>query len=253
MPTAEPGLAHVGGGNSLEVTLYAADREVAEALARLRELEAVPEHETEEMAESEPPPVAETDEYEDEARVSGLPDTSLALLVLGELLAYEDPRQAASAARRISVGAAGTLRDLAVTLADRGVELEVDIGGNQVVASPEWSLGVVEHLDAKREEPPASVKVTGTLQGANARGEGAFEIVSDPNLPLDTRVGSRMRPGDVVKGTLTPKAIRQIRAGNLWNSHVEGTVEVVRSRRGRSLRVEGRRLLAVRPAFRRGS
>jgi len=52
-----------------------------------------------------------------------------------------------------------------------------------------------------------------------------------------------------VKGKLTPNAIRQIQADNLWNRHVVAAIEVVRSRRGKSLRVEGRRLLSVQPRF----
>jgi hypothetical protein len=256
MPTAEPGLAYVGAGNSIEVTLYASDREVAEALARVSE----PDGATgpDETPELEPPwPTVgdrEDDEHDDghTVEVASLPDTSLALVVLGEILRYEDPEDAASAARRISVGAADGLRDLALTLADRDVELEVAIGEDQVVAPPDWSLAVVEQLDAKREEPKVSVKVTGFLRGANARGDGEFEIESDRNLPLDSRLGSRMRPGDVVKGTLSRHAVRQIRAGNLWNSQVEGTVEVTRTRKGRSLRVEGRRLTSVRAAPRKG-
>jgi hypothetical protein len=41
----------------------------------------------------------------------------------------------------------------------------------------------------------------------------------------------------------------RFKADNLWNRPVIAEVEVVRRRRGQSIRVEGRRLLSVRPRF----
>jgi hypothetical protein len=251
MPTAEPGLAHVGAGNSIVVKLYASEQEVAEALARRA---------AKSTGDTAPPAPDDDapgdDDTDDDARrttvvdVDGLPDTALAVAVLTEIIAYEEPEQAAARARSISIVAADSLRDLAVTLADHEVALAINLGDDeQVEATPEWAIQVAEYLDAASEEPPAVIKVIGILQGANARGEGEFEIETDEQVPLDSRIGSRMRPGDVVKGKLTPQAIRQIQADNLWNRHVIAEIEVVRRRRGRSVRVEGRRLLSVRPRF----
>lgn len=66
------------------------------------------------------------------ATVAALPDTSLAVVVLAEVLAYTEPEQAAAAARRSTSTAADKLRDLAVTLGEHGVALAVDVGDVQV-------------------------------------------------------------------------------------------------------------------------
>jgi hypothetical protein len=104
---------------------------------------------------------------EGELVADGTPDTSLAVVVFGELLVCEETEEAATAARRISVTAAERVRELAVSLWSNGVELTVDVGGDAIEVPPEWSMQGVEHFDAKREVPtvPLPLDLTDVVGG----------------------------------------------------------------------------------------
>jgi len=217
-------LALVRGGNSLEVEFYA------------------PQHERDAAA-------VRREELGEEPGAEGLPDTILAAAALTEILAKEDPNELAKAARSVSVETADQIRHLAVALADYSVELDLTDMRENATVSPERSLMIVERLDAEEEIPKTTVDAVGVLRGANSAGEGSFELVTDSDVELDPALGRR-RSGDPLHGKLTPQARRQIREGGLWDKHVEARVEVVRRRKGPSVRVEDLRLISVSARFR---
>jgi len=108
---------------------------------------------------------------------------------------------------------------MATTLASSGIELDMSNVAPSARAQPTWTTKVVEYLDATAEVPKETVDVWGLLQGANSGGQGTFEIVTDATRSLDPVLGRRS-PGDKVKGTLTPKARKQI--GASWVSARRG-------------------------------
>lgn len=230
MPSADPHLGLVRGSNSIEVNFYAPEEEVAAARTRRASIGAAPGAEA-------------------------LPDTTLAVLALADIVRQDDPREAAYRARRISQETADEIRDLALEIAETNVVLEIDdvvVEDEETVrvsATPGWATHVVEQLDAEEEVDPATVTVTGVLQGANSGGEGTFELVTDDNLLLPPELGTRRRPGAKISGSLTPQARKQIREGNLWDTHVEASVQVIRRRYRDRIRIEGFRLLSVTARF----
>lgn len=254
MPTADPYIGSLQGSNSVEIVFYAPEPEVLQARLRRTEFDdedkpeaTGPEEEparTEISTESLGPDDASFYEYQ------ALPDTTIALTVLARLVDIEEPVEAARAARRINTSTARELRRLSLALADKEVELDLGEVERGAVATPEWSLRVVEQLDAREEERPTTVSVIGVLQGANSAGEGEFEIKTDSDQPLDPAFGPRRSPGDTIRGQLTPKARAAIRRDNLWDTHVEARVQLIRRRQGRSVRIESMRLVSVKARFR---
>jgi len=188
------------------------------------------------------------EELGEEPGAEGLPDTILAVAALSEILANDDPNEVAKAARSVSIETADQVRHLAASLADYSVELDLTDVHEEATVSPERSLVIVERLDADEEIPKTAVSAVGVLRGANSAGEGSFELVTDPDVELDPALGRR-RPGDPLHGRLTPQARRQIRGGGLWDKHVEVRVEVIRRRKGPSVRVEGLRLISASARF----
>lgn len=81
-------------------------------------------------------------------------------------MSITEPEDAARAAKRIGQTAASRVRDLALELHETGVTLHAEDVRPDAVADPEWSIRVVEHLDADEELEPVRVKVVGVLQGA---------------------------------------------------------------------------------------
>jgi hypothetical protein len=230
MPTAIPHLKIVRGFASIQIDFYAPQEEIAAAEARRQRL-------VDDEDDEDPGPMA-------------WPDTSLAVAALARVVAEDDARAAARTARRISQGAANEIRELALSLRETNVSLDLGELVEGAEATPDWSSRVVEELDRAEELPPAKVRVLGVLQGANSGGEGTFELVSDPDRPLPPELGRR-RPGDPIRGTLTTRARREIRAANLWDRNVEARLEVTRRRLADgAIRQEGVRLLSVKPRFR---
>jgi hypothetical protein len=225
-PKAEPELRSVFARASIDVTFHVPQRE-ADVAQAWREYEV------------------------DEESLEGLPDTTIALASAVDVLALP-PEEAAAEARRISGETAVTLKSFALELYEGDVSLLVPRAPTITaetfeIATPGWADQVVRHLDAAEELQPEVVTIVGVLQGANSGGAGQFEIKTDERLQIDRRLGSRLRPGATIGGRLTTRARNQIRKDNLWDTHVQGDVRIVRRRQGRSVRVESRELVAVRP------
>jgi hypothetical protein len=225
-PNAEPELRSMLARASIDITFHVPQRE-ADLAQSWREYQA------------------------DEESFEGLPDTTVAIASVADVLA-RPPEDAAVEARRISGDTAASLKSFAVDLYDSDISILIPRASTPTaetleLADPAWALQVVTRLDAAEELPPVTVTVVGVLQGANSGGAGEFEIKTDDQVSLDRALGSRLRPGATIGGRLTPAARRQIREGGLWDTHVEAEIRAVRRRQGRSIRVESRELVAVRP------
>lgn len=239
MPSADPYLRSVAAGNSIEVNFYTPPVEIEEAKDRLRGM----------VEEPGTAPADEAALTEDQAGADAtvLPDTTLAVLMLSSVLNIEDPAAAALGARQISKAAADEVRQLAMRLFEADITLDVGSVRPGVMATPEWCLSVVEHLDAEAEMPPRTVTVYGLLQGANSGGEGAFELVTEAARPLPPELGNYRAAGERIRGTLTPRARKQIREGNLWDAQVKTRVQVIRTEHRGRTKVEGFRLMSLEP------
>ncbi len=225
-PEANPFISHLAPTNSIEIVFYAPDSEIKEAELRRRKV------------------------GDEDPGAAGLPDTSLAILALNSVFSQADPENAARTARLMGVTTAESILSLAVTLGEADVELDLyDAEQRPIRVPPRHSIRIAERLDAEAELPLETVTVIGVLQGINSGGDGQFEIVTDADIPLDPVLGRRRRPGDKIQGVLSPSAKRQIKKDSLWDTHVEARVQVTRSRRGASTRVEGFRLMSVHRRF----
>jgi len=220
-PKADPGLASIASTHSIDVTFY------------------VPEHEIKAAR-------AWAEYYEDEESFEALPDTTLAVATVADVLTFTPP-EAARQARAINGRTSDRLRRLALELRER----EVSLGLPTVpeLATPEWSQDVVEHIDYYEEIKPQMATVVGVLRGARSASTrpGDFELETDSDARLDPVVGARLAPGATIRGELSGQARKQIREGGLWDTHVEARIKVTRRRQGPSIRVENRRMTSVKP------
>lgn len=190
---------------------------------------------------------------DDDPGALALPDTAIAVAALSSVLTKDDPQEAASAARALGTNAADGIRALTAALADTSVDLDfthVYPGiEDEAHLTPQGALRITEQLDAEEEIPLVTVDVAGVLQGVNSGGDGTFEIVLAEDQTLDPALGPRRKPGDKISGSLSPGARRAIKDGALWDTHVTASVQVTRRQRGRSIRVEGFRLMAVQARY----
>ena len=181
------------------------------------------------------------------AGFEALPNTTIAVAAVASILGRDDPEEVANAARRVSKATAEEIRELTVTLANNEVELDLSDIRPETGVQPPKARAIVEFLDAASEVPRRTVTVRGFLRGANSRGEGTFEIETDPDGDLDPTLGPRRKPGDVIGGRLTPRTRGEIREHNLWDSYVEARVQVIRRQHGNSMEIVGFRLISVKP------
>jgi hypothetical protein len=220
-PAADPGLASVTSPASIDVTFYVPQHERAAARAW-------------------------SDYHEDQESYEALPNTTLALATVADVLTYAPP-DAARQARAISGQTSDRLRKLAVGLRER--EVSLGLPTTPPLATPNWSQEVVDHIDRYEEVKPTIVTVVGVLAGARAKRArpGDFELDTDPTIRLDPAVGQRLSPGATITGELSPNARQQIREGGLWDKHVEARIKVTRRRQGTSDTIANRRMTAVKP------
>ena len=139
------------------------------------------------------------------------------------------------------------MRKLAIRLVETETTLDLADVRPDVSVEPAWCLDVVEYLDAAAEVEPKTVTIYGVLQGANSGGDGTFELVTEATRPLPRELGNRRKAGVTIKGTLTPRAKKQIKEGNLWDAQVKARVQVIRREHAGSTHIEGFRLMSVEP------
>lgn len=254
MPSADAHLRSLAGSNSMEINFYPAPEEIAAARLRMQRAqqgdeEAEPAKTDALSPELSAEPVAPEQQQSGEDTELGpevLPDTTLAVLSLSQLLVLE-PEQAAIEARVISKNAAEEIKRMALHLWDNQVTLDLSDVRPGATADPEWAADIVERLDAVAEIKPKTVTVYGFLQGANSGGDGYFELVLDTSKRVPREFGPRRKAGTKISGQMTPKTRRQIREGALWDTEIEARVQVIRREKAGRVTVESLRLMSVTP------
>jgi hypothetical protein len=185
--------------------------------------------------------------YDDAISYDALPDTTLTVATVADILSYT-PFEAAREARALGVQTTHSLRRLAGELQDRNVSL--GLPDYPPLVTPEWSQDAIERIDHYEEVTPSTATVVGVLRGAHSGGErrpGDFMIATDPDVHLDPVIGTRLAAGATIKGELSPQARRQIREAGLWDKHVLARIKVIRRRQGTSLTVDNRLMTSIKP------